>query len=205
MLEIWFELCRGHGITDVLVNTHAHAAEVKQFVARWRNGIRVTVIEEPELKGSAGTLLVNRNWVQGEGRFWVFYADVLTNADLKGMLQVHRPASAATLGLYSVGDPGRCGIATLDSDDTVVEFVEKPVHPTSNLAFAGLMLATSKLLDAIPVKEGADIAFDVLPQLLGRMQGYRIPEFVLDIGTMENYLEAQKIWPGSEISKVTSL
>jgi NDP-sugar pyrophosphorylase family protein len=30
------------------------------------------------------------------------------------------------------------------------------------------------------------------------MQGYRIPEFVLDIGTRENYESAQKLWPNSE-------
>ena len=31
------------------------------------------------------------------------------------------------------------------------------------------MLATPELLDAIPQKRGADIAFDVLPRLLGRI------------------------------------
>src|SRR6266496_2785296 len=73
ILEIWLALCRKHGISEVLVNTHAHAAAVKEFVAQWKDGIRVTVIEEPELYGSAGTLLANRDWVRGEDKFWVFY------------------------------------------------------------------------------------------------------------------------------------
>jgi NDP-sugar pyrophosphorylase family protein len=30
------------------------------------------------------------------------------------------------------------------------------------------------------------------------MRGYEIPEFVLDIGTPENYDLAQKSWPGIE-------
>jgi NDP-sugar pyrophosphorylase family protein len=58
------------------------------------------------------------------------------------------------------------------------------------------MLATPELLGAIPQKAGADIAFDVIPRLLGRIHGHRISEFVLDIGTIENYHLAQKIWPG---------
>jgi len=200
MLEIWLALCRRCGISDVLVNTHAHAAAVRDFMTQWRNGIRVTVVEEPELYGSAGTLLANRKWVQGEEKFWVFYADVLTNADLAAMSKFHDGVFAATLGLYSVPDPQRCGIATLDENSTIVSFVEKPATPSGNLAFAGLMLATPELLDAIPQKRGADIAFDVLPRLLGRMRGYRIPEYVLDIGTLENYDLAQKSWPGIEFA-----
>jgi len=196
MLNIWLALSRRFGISDILVNTHAHAAEVKEFVDKWRDGVRVTVVEEPELHGSAGTLLVNREWIEEEDKFWVFYADVLTNINLGAMMDSHIPGSAATLGLYSVPDPERCGIATLAEDGTIVEFVEKPPQPRGNLAFAGLMLATPELLNAIPKKAGADIAFDVIPRLLGRVHGYRIPEFVMDIGTIENYHLAQKTWPG---------
>jgi len=205
MLEIWLGLCRRYGITDVLVNTHAHASAVKDFVARWRDGMRVSVVEEPELYGSAGTLAANRAWVAHDDRFWVFYADVLTNANLGQMAAFHDPSSVATLGLYSVPDPGRCGIATLDADGTIVSFVEKPAEPTGNLAFAGFMIATHGLLDVVPKKVGADIGFDVLPRLIGRMRGYHIPEFVLDIGTLENYESAQRVWPGLESDLVVPL
>lgn len=204
ILEIWLSLCRRFGIFDVLVNTHAHASAVQEFVRQWTDGVRVTVVEEGELYGSAGTLLANRNWVKSESSFWVFYADVLTNADLGTMLSSHSNTFAATLGLYSVPDPERCGIAELDANNTIVSFVEKPTAPAGNLAFAGLMLATPELLDAIPQKPGADIAFDVLPRLIGRMRGYRIPEFVLDIGTRENYELAQKTWPALEFSLLRS-
>ena len=204
MLEIWLALCRRYGITDVLVNTHAHASAVKEFVARWRDGVRVSVVEEPELYGSAGTLAANRAWVEHEDKFWVFYADVLTNTDLAAMLRFHQPSSVATLGLYPVPDPQRCGIATLDADGTILTFVEKPAAPAGNLAFAGLLLAKPDLLDCIPQKPGADIGFDVLPRLVRRMRGYRIPEFVLDIGTQQNYESAQKLWPGFENPVVSS-
>jgi len=198
MLEIWLRVCRRHGVSDVLVNTHAHASAVKEFVGNWRDGIRVTVVEEPKLYGSAGTLAANRSWVEHDDKFWVFYADVLTNANLSKMIAVHDSACSATLGLYPVPDPGRCGIATLDANAKIRSFIEKPANPSSNLAFAGLMIATPELLDAIPEKAGADIGFDVLPRLVGRMRGYRIPDFVLDIGTPENYESAQKVWPGLE-------
>ena len=52
------------------------------------------------------------------------------------------------------------------------------------------------MLDAIPDKRGADIAFDVLPQLTGKTRAYRITDYLLDIGTLENYERAQQTWPG---------
>lgn len=204
ILEIWLALCRRYQITDVLVNTHAHASAVKEFVGRWRDGVRVSVVEEQELYGSAGTLAANRAWIEGDDKFWVFYADVLTNTDLGAMLSFHQPTSVATLGLCAVPDPQRCGIATLDADCTISSFAEKPSKPVGNLAFAGLLLGTPKLLDSIPQKRGADIGFDVLPQLVGRMRGYKIPEFVLDIGTLANYKAAQKLWPGPEKGQLVS-
>lgn len=196
MLEIWLALCRQHGISEVLVNTHAHAAAVLEFLRKWRDGIEVRMVEEPELFGSAGTLRANRHWLEGEDKFWVFYADVLTSADLSRMLRFHSPASAATIAVYSVPDPQRCGIVELDEENTVVSFVEKPANPRNNLAFAGIMIATPQLLDAIPDKRGADIAFDVLPRLTGKTRAYRITDYLLDIGTQQNYETAQKTWPG---------
>jgi mannose-1-phosphate guanylyltransferase len=196
MLEIWLALCRRYGISEVLVNTHTHADAVVDFLKKWKDGVRVRVVEEPELFGSAGTLRANRDWVKSEDNFWVFYADVLTRTDLAAMLRFHSPADAATIAVYAVPDPGRCGIAELDNDLYVTDFVEKPAQPRSNLAFAGIMIATRQLLDAIPDKHGADIAFDVLPTLTGKTRAYYLHDYVLDIGTIENYELAQQTWPG---------
>ena len=195
MLDIWLALCRQHGVSEVLVNTHAHSDAVVNFVRQWKNGVRVVVMEEPALFGSAGTLRANREWIGSDKSFWVFYADVLTNANLAAMLEFHSPRSAATLGVYRVPDPRRCGIVQVNKDHVITEFAEKPAVPQSHWAFAGIMIGTQELLEAIPEKSGADIAFDVLPRLVGRMRAYSISDFVLDIGTPQNYEMAQKNWP----------
>ena len=104
--------------------------------------------------------------------------------------------SAATLGVYRVPDPGRCGIAVVDPSGRIERFVEKPTEPPGNLAFSGILIGTQTLLEVIPQKRPADIGFDVLPRLAGQMFAYPIPEFLLDIGTMENYRQAQLNWPG---------
>lgn len=197
LLQLWLENCKKSGITDVLVNAHAHAGQVRDFVSRRSSGVRVVVSEEKELLGSAGTLAQNRRFVANDGEFLVLYGDVLTNLDLRALIKFHREKKLpATLGLYRVPDPRRCGIVELDENGVVNGFVEKPEHPKSDLAFAGVMVAQQEIFDFIPQERSADIGFHVLPKLLGRMAAMEIHSFLLDIGTMENYRAAQRLWPG---------
>jgi mannose-1-phosphate guanylyltransferase len=198
MLSIWLRRCKTIGIDEVLINLHAHADAVRTFLRQHgEEGVRVYVAEEEQLLGSAGTLRANRSWVEEEELFWVFYADVLHRADLQEMSRLHRQRRlTATLGVYEVTDPSRCGIVTTNSQGVIEEFVEKPTHPTSNLAFSGLMIGTRTLLDVIPNDIPCDIGFHVLPKLKGQMLAFPIRDYLIDVGTLENYQQAQATWPG---------
>lgn len=199
LLSIWLELCRRHGIEEVLINLHAHPETIRNFVASHRFDVRVQLVEEAELLGSAGTVAANRKWLSHEKSFWILYADVLTNINLRAVLEFHLTRNtAATLALYRVPDPSRCGIATVDENGRVTQFVEKPPVATSNLAFSGVLVGTPEFLDVIPRRFPADIGFDVLPRLVGNMSAYTTREYVLDIGTLSNYRTAQTTWPGLE-------
>jgi mannose-1-phosphate guanylyltransferase len=196
-LEIWLNNCKAAGITNVLVNAHAHAGAVRQFAAEQKTGVRIRIAEEPELLGSAGTLSANRDFVAGEESFFVLYADVLTNVDLRRMLEFHQQKRhPATLGIYQVLDPTRCGIVTMGENAVIQEFVEKPLQPLSNWAFAGVMIAGPELFDFLPAQHPADLGFDVLPKMVRKMAAYPISEYLLDIGTIANYQNAQQSWPG---------
>jgi mannose-1-phosphate guanylyltransferase len=197
LLHIWLELCRCYGINDVLINLHSHADLVRDFLSHQDSALRVQVFEEPALLGSAGTLLANRDWINSDELFWIFYADVLTAADLASMLAFHRRhLPVATLGVNAVADPSRCGVVTADALGVVRSFVEKPPNPAGNLVFSGILIGTPAMLDSIPDMPQADIGRDLLPRLAGRMYAYPISEFLVDIGTMENYRWAQEKWPG---------
>lgn len=198
MLGIWLNWCRNYGIDEVLVNVHAHPDAVRSYLADTENsGVRVTVSHEPELLGSAGTLRRNREFVKDEAEFAVLYADVLTNADFTQMAGFHRRLrSPATIGVYHVPEPRQCGIIATDENGVVTEFVEKPVRPKSDLAFSGLMIADTSVLEEVPDKLPADIGFDLLPRLVARMFAFTITDYLVDIGTMEKYERAQSEWPG---------
>ena len=197
VLAIWLRQCRELGVDEILINVHWHADAIRQFLRQSDYGIKIHIIEEQLLLGSAGTLRANRAWVRGEKSFWVFYADVLNQADLHAMARLHeerRPV--ATLGVCRVADPARCGIVSIGADWIVEQFVEKPRQPQGNLAFSGLMIGTPALLDAIPDQVPVDIGFHVLPKLAGQMIAFPINDFLIDIGTMDNYQRAQETWPG---------
>jgi mannose-1-phosphate guanylyltransferase len=200
ILQIWFALCRKYGIEEVLINVHMHGDRVRRFIEEYKDGLKVRLFEEEVLLGSAGTILANRDWVGKENCFWVFYADVLTTANLGQMLRFHnRGDQIATIGVYEVEDPSRCGIVKLDDAGIVSDFVEKPKVPLGNLAFSGLMLASAEILDVIPDVTPVDIGFHVLPNLVGRMGGFWITDFLMDIGTLETYRVAQETWPGLHV------
>lgn len=196
LLDIWLNLCARAGITEVLLNLHAHADLIERHIKCCKPPVKIYLAREERLLGSAGTLAENRAWVRSDPDFWVIYSDVLTNTDLKRISEFHfRHSAVATLGLYQVPDPSRCGVARVDEDGVIVDFQEKPPNPRSNWVFSGLMMAKTRFLDFIPSDRPADIGSHVLPRLVGKMRGFPITDYLLDIGTKANYARAQATWP----------
>ena len=113
------------------------------------------------------------------------------------MLEFHwLKRTPITVGTYRVGNPSQNGIFVTCAIGKVVEFTEKSEFPKLDTAFSGLFVGGSVLLDKIPAKTPADIGFDVLPRLVGKMFAFPIADYVLDIGTIEKYQQAQREWHG---------
>jgi mannose-1-phosphate guanylyltransferase len=86
MLDIWLDALGQAGVDEVLVNVHHLPEAVHHHIeARTPPPITRTVFE-PELLGSAGTLLANRDWVDREELFLACYADNLTDFDLRSLI-----------------------------------------------------------------------------------------------------------------------
>jgi mannose-1-phosphate guanylyltransferase len=187
LLGRWFDHLARHGVDSVLVNTHYLAEQVQDFVEQDAPPMVVELSHEPELLGSAGTLAAKSDFVRDEEAYLVVYADNASRVDLGALVRAHRPGDAATLGLFRVPDPETRGIVELDSGGGVVDFVEKPEHPRSDLAWAGLLVGSPALLDALPDWAPSDLGHDVLPRLLGRMRGVEIDGYHRGVGTPESY------------------
>lgn len=199
LLGWWFDLFRRHGVDAVLINTHYLAARVEDFAREYgavHPELHIQTVYEPELLGSGGTIGANREFIQGEDSFLICYADNLTDIDLTAMQYFHNKCSAPlTMALFHAPNPTQCGIARVDETGFITEFEEKPKYPAGDLANAGVYVARREILDLFPDKLPLDIGFDILPQLIGKMCGWPVEGFLLDIGTHANYRRAQEEWP----------
>jgi mannose-1-phosphate guanylyltransferase len=197
MLDIWLDALAKAGVDEVLVNTHHLAGLVGEHVARRSGPPLVRLSHESVLLGSAGTLLANRDFVDGEEMFLVVYADNLTDFDLGVLVDAHRSGGmVATLSVFRAPRPSECGIVEV-RDGRVVAFVEKPANPPGDLANAGMYAFSPRVLDEIRGPLPRDIGFDLLPGLAGRAGVVPLGEsFFLDIGTPAALERARTAWKG---------
>lgn len=194
LLDYWLDALEHAGITDVLINTHHLRAVVLAYIEETIASRDLTVTEtyEPELLGSAGTVSANRGWADDADVILVIYADNLSNIDLAAFLAAHRAQSEpCSMALFHTAHPKACGIATLDENNRVVDFIEKPEMPVSDLANAGLYAIDKDAWREIADLNAFDFGFDVLPTFIGRMHGYVHDGYHLDIGTPEALAKAE--------------
>ncbi|WP_406832189.1 nucleotidyltransferase family protein [Pedococcus sp. KACC 23699] len=186
MLDIWLDALAAAGVDEVLVNTHHLAPLVAaQVVERRQSAPVVRVSHEPQLLGSAGTLLANRKLVEDEEMFLVVNADNLTDFDLRQLIDGHRAGGAvATWSVFRAPRPSECGVVEVDDDGWVIGFTEKPPAPRGDLANAGMYAFGPQVLEEISTPLPRDIGFDLLGRLVGRARAVDIGDsYFIDIGT----------------------
>lgn len=196
LVDLWLDALWRVGAGEVLVNVHHLAEQVVGHLSRRRAAFpSVRVFHEPELLGSAGTLIANRDWLKSGGTFIVVNADNLTDFDLSKLLDSHaKERSLATVSVFRAPDPTGCGIVELDHD-LVVGFEEKPPCPRSDLANAGMYAFEPDVLDILDNPPPLDIGRDLLPRLVGVARAVSIGEaFFVDIGTPKALARARQQW-----------
>jgi len=196
LLDIWLEAFDRAGVDEVLVNLHHLPDVVHRHIAARSGPPAVRTVLEPELLGSAGTLLANRAWIDGEESFLVCNADNLTDFDLRSLVEAHRHYDAiATLTVFRSDRPWTGGVVEMDAAGRVTGFEEKPAHPVSDLTNAGMYAFRPAVLDEIDEVPPKDIGFDVLPRLVGRARAVLVEGYFRDIGTADAYQLAREEWP----------
>lgn len=196
LLDIWLDEFARAGVDEVLVNLHHLPDVVRERVAARDEAPAVRTVFEPELLGSAGTLVANCEWVAGDDCFLACNADNLTDFDLRELIDVHRSSgSVATLAVFHSTAPSTGGVVELDGAGRVVGFAEKPAAPASDLVNAGIYAFHPAVLDEIGSPPPTDIGYDLLPRLVGRAHAVLVEGYFRDIGTPEAYRRAREEWP----------
>jgi len=196
MIDIWLDALGRAGADEVLVNLHHLPDVVSRHIATRTAPPAVRTFSEPELLGSAGTLLANRRWVEEEEFFLACYADNLTDFDLRSLVDAHREHGAiATWAVFHSERPSAGGVVELDATGRVTGFVEKPAEPVSDLTNAGMYAFHPCVIDEIGGTPPKDIGYDLLPRLVGRARAVPVEGYFRDIGTVDAYQRAREEWP----------
>ena len=199
LLGIWLERLSAAGFGPFLINTHYLADQVHDFIAASGYAAHVTLVVEPVLRGTAGTLIDNLDFFDGQDGL-VIHADNYCLADFSAFLIAHqaRPSHCEmTMMTFRSETPQTCGIVELDEHGVVVKFHEKVSHPPSNLANGAVYLLSAKLLERLSTEfsTATDFSVEVLQNLLSHMYTYETKEFFLDIGTPEALIKANHSGP----------
>ena len=194
LLGIWLERLTQAGIGPFLVNTHYLAEQVDTFIETSAYKEQVRRVNEPELHGTAGTLIANLDFFQGEDGMLI-HADNYCLADFTAFQQAHTnrpPECVITMMTFRTDDPSSCGIVELDDRRVVIGFHEKVTNPPGNLANGAVYILSAALLERMgkDLHTVQDFSTEVLHRFVGRIYSYETSEVFLDVGTPETYEQA---------------
>ena len=191
-----FDLIKKYGIRDVILCVGHLKDKIKEYFGDGSKfGVNIIYIEEDKPLGTAGPLRLAKKYLKES--FIVSNGDELKNINIPRMFRLHKRKDAlATIALTTVDDPAQYGVARLDGS-RIIEFVEKPSHPPSNLINAGFYILEPEVINMIP--DGFSmLEKDVFPRLakMNRLRGFPFAGQWFDIGTIERYKSAEKQWKG---------
>lgn len=196
LLDRWLQMLIEGGVERVLVNTHYLGSVIRAYLqtSPWHD--RVDLVDEKVLLGTGGTLLANRAWF-GPGPLLVTHGDNASELDIRAFTRAHAGRSVgilATMALFRADNPQSCGIVVMDGSKVIREFHEKQANPPGNLANAAAFVFEPEIFDYLAGTGNGmiDLSAEIIPRLIGRIQGFEINGYHRDIGTPESLEMARK-------------
>src|SRR5690242_5941775 len=188
----------GAGIDDIgiVVSEGELGDEIMSAVgdgSKW--DVQITYIPQAAPLGLGHCVLISRDFL-GDDDFVVYLGDNMLQQDLAQFVerfeaQRHQQpmlgdselrAPAAQILLAHVSDPAQFGVAALDERGDIVQLVEKPASPPSDLALVGVYLFDAHIHDAVrsisPSGRGELEITDAIQWLIDA--GQRVVHEVLD-------------------------
>ncbi len=194
------EAMHAAGIREVGIIVGDTEDEIREAVGDGSQfGLEVEYIRQDEPLGLAHAVLTAEEYL-GDAPFLMYLGDNLLRDGLTALVDRFRSERPdALILLTEVEDPRSYGVARLDGD-AVVELVEKPTDPPSNLALVGAYVFTSEIHDAArsiaPSGRGELEITDAIQHLIdaGRTVSFdRVGGWWKDTGKLADMLHANRL------------
>jgi NDP-sugar pyrophosphorylase family protein len=158
LLERAIQQLKKAGITELVINVHHFADQIVAFLADKENfGLTIHVSDErAQLLETGGGLLKAKPWLE-PGPFLVMNTDVVTNLDLRQLMQAHLKSRAiATLAIrqrntsrYLLFDESR-QLVGWENTKTGEQRMSRPISEYQPYGFSGIHVISPELFDYMP-------------------------------------------------------
>ena len=190
---------RRSGITNITIISNEHIGQIAKHVGQSRDGEQIHYVLEEEPKGVAEALNLARSHNQN-CRILIYFSDNITTVELGEIVSDFNSAQSppgCVLLAREEENPEAFGVAVLDEEGALIDVVEKPDIPPSNLAIGGIYLFDetfwSKLDQAVD-EHGADFSISDINRMYIAENNAKIvsvgEETWVDCGTPESLLQA---------------
>lgn len=110
-------------------------------------GINIQYVVQDAPKGIPEAFIIGEDFLSGDSAALILGDNIFFGYGLGRQLEKYRKVVGAHIFGYSVADPERYGVATLDKQGQVLALDEKPVNPKSNVAVTGLYFYDSQVVE----------------------------------------------------------
>jgi glucose-1-phosphate thymidylyltransferase len=162
-------------------------------------GVELTYRVQESADGIAGALRLCRDFAQG-GPIVVILGDNLLENGINPLVgQYYRFNRDAMIFAKQVPDPQRFGVVTLDGEGKVVNIIEKPQEPETNLAVIGVYIYDHRVFNIIdtlkPSARGEYEVTDINRAYMnkGNLRCGMVEGWWSDAGTIESMHQAAEL------------